>query len=381
MIGLHLGIAVSWPQEWFEQISCRGNIDAFSGRANPSFILTGSDADDLLRDLAHNRGALTGRDAGYTGLGFRGVQVELLSDELATALDLPGEFKVGGGSSQNDSKGFELAERIIRSLRKYPSSSPLTDTPIPFDQGLEQYLLKLFKQAAPGYSQTTTDGGPVPVAPQDVTCQIEKGKFNPGFWNTPSVQPYNNCYNYASNWKTNTFAQPGRGAGSQYTALTCAEVTRAALADGCHRRYDCFPDAEKPRWVMALVVAPGQDYHWYRWQQEGFWGHKPGGTAAKNTDNNGNVVMNPETCVRAPYTDFCGYFYSCKTRQHRIKRAPTGEPGGEACASKSICSVVAPTRPGRQRRRKRSASARRCTGCVPDRACPNRSGWGSAASS
>lgn len=297
----------------------RATIDAFSGRPNPSFIVTGGDADDLLREIGRNRGAVTDREAGPTGLGFRGVHVELLSDETATAMNLPGEFKVGGGGSLNDAKGLELAERLIRSMRKYPSSSPLTDSPVAFDQDLEQYLLKLLDLAAPLIAQTTRDGETPTGSPADVTCWIERGKFNPGFWNTPSVQPYNNCYNYASNWRTNTFAQPGKGAGSQYTALSCPEVTRAALADGCHRRFDCFPDPEKPRWLMAMVVAPGYDYHWYRWQLEGFWGHKPGGTAARNTDNNGNVISNPETCARAPYTDFCGYFYSCKTQQHRIK--------------------------------------------------------------
>jgi hypothetical protein len=146
-----------------------------------------------------------------------------------------------------------------------------------------------------------------------VTCFIERGKFNPGFWNAAGVIGRNNCYNYASNWRTNTFAQPGLGVGQMYTALTCPEVTKAALADGCHRRFDCFPDTEKPRWLMALVVGPGYDYHWYRLhtKEEAFWGHKPGGTPARNTDNSGLVITNPETCDRGPYTDFCGYFYSC----------------------------------------------------------------------
>jgi hypothetical protein len=37
--------------------------------------------------------------------------------------------------------------------------------------------------------------------------------YNPGFWNTPAVQPKNNCYNYAMNWRSDTFAQPGRISG------------------------------------------------------------------------------------------------------------------------------------------------------------------------
>ena len=61
---------------------------------------------------------------------------------------------------------------------------------------------------------------------------------------------------------------------------------------------------------MALVVDPGYDYHWYRHQRGGFWGHKPGSTAARNVDNSNVVIANPETCTRGGYTDFCGYFYA-----------------------------------------------------------------------
>jgi hypothetical protein len=144
---------------------------------------------------------------------------------------------------------------------------------------------------------------------------IEVGSFNPGFWNDPAHIGKNNCYNYASNRRTDTFAQPGRASGHQATTMACANVTAAALSDGLHHRFDCFPDTEKPRWLMALVVAPGYDYHWYRKQKEGFWGHKPGHTPAKNVDNNGAVVWNPETAARSPYTDFCGYFYACKSQR------------------------------------------------------------------
>jgi len=160
------------------------------------------------------------------------------------------------------------------------------------------------------------------TGPADVSCTIELGTFNPGFWNNdPTVRSHNNCYNYASNWRTNTFAQPGRGCGHMYTAITCEEVTRAALCDGMHRRFDCFPDSEKPRYLVALVVAPGPgfvDYHWYRKQKGGFWGHKPGGTAARNTDESGVVITNPETADRGPYTQFCGYFYSSNSQRHTI---------------------------------------------------------------
>lgn len=107
------------------------------------------------------------------------------------------------------------------------------------------------------------------------------------------------------------------------TATTAATATakiqatfkgeKAALSDGAHRRYDCFPDSEAPRWLMALVIWPGYDFHWYRKHKEGFWGHKPGGTAAKNLDNSNQIIYNPEKCNRGGYTQFCGYFYACRS--------------------------------------------------------------------
>ena len=82
------------------------------------------------------------------------------------------------------------------------------------------------------------------------------------------------------------------------------------MADGLRKRCDCLPQSEYPRRLMALVIDPGWDYHWYRHQRGGFWGHKPGGTAARNVDNSNVVIANPETCDRGGYTDFCGYFYA-----------------------------------------------------------------------
>jgi hypothetical protein len=48
----------------------------------------------------------------------------------------------------------------------------------------------------------------------------------------------------------------------------------------------------------------------------GLWSHKPGGTAARNTDSSGNLISNPETANRRTvgqdyvldYKIFCGYY-------------------------------------------------------------------------
>jgi hypothetical protein len=288
-------------------------LDVFSGRPNPSAFIDGQEARDLAAELSRNRSSWTEVGAGYQGLGFRGVIVEPTNDTVAHSYDLPPRFKVAGGSSANETKAQELAERLVRSVTKSGSRDAIA-----LASEFEKAVLGMLGARQPSEFDSVPDSKaaaspPATAAGEEAmaaaVCYIELGAFNPGFWNDPSHINVNNCYNYASNKRTNTFAQPGRGSGHMYTALTCPAVTAAAISDGLHHRYNCFPDSEKPRWLVAMVVAPGYDYHWYRKQKEGFWGHKPGHTAARNTDNNGHVVNSPETCARAPYTDFCGYFY------------------------------------------------------------------------
>ena len=68
---------------------------------------------------------------------------------------------------------------------------------------------------------------------------------------------------------------------------------------------------------MALVIAPGFDYHWYRQNSDGTWSHKQGHTNVTNVDASGDVIYNPQTCDRnyksahGPlynYTIFAGYY-------------------------------------------------------------------------
>jgi hypothetical protein len=141
-------------------------------------------------------------------------------------------------------------------------------------------------------------------------CEYEVSQYNPGFWNGASAIGHNNCYNYARNWRTNTFAQPGRAHGAMTSTMACNTVSAAAMADGLRKRCNGLSEKEYPRRLMALVIDPGYDYHWYRHQRGGFWGHKPGGTAARNYDNSGQLILNPETCNRGGYTRFCGHFYA-----------------------------------------------------------------------
>lgn len=297
--------------------------DIYSGRPNPVAEITDErEVRALLRELAQEPALRSDGDPGG-GLGLRGFRVETLGDDVPTDASAEPVRYLPASALGSGSRGAELAERLLSLMEsgQAPADAPEGAT---VDSALRDYILG---QLGSGGVESVTDAVAAPPAdqevPADVTCQIELGVFNPGFWNNDTtVRLNNNCYNYASNWRTNTFAQPGRGCGRMYTAITCAEVTRAALCDGMHRRFDCFPDTEKPRYLVALVVAPGPgfvDYHWFRKQSGDFWGHKPGGTAARNTDNSGVLIMNPETANRGPYTLFCGYFYGCDSQRRRIR--------------------------------------------------------------
>jgi hypothetical protein len=91
-----------------------------------------------------------------------------------------------------------------------------------------------------------------------------------------------------------------------YTALECAAVRVAALADELQatKLKNACPRLGH---LVALVVAPGWDFHWYRKGPDGLWTHKPGSTQATNLDNSGNIITDPRTADRGPYTDFCAF--------------------------------------------------------------------------
>ena len=62
-------------------------------------------------------------------------------------------------------------------------------------------------------------------------------------------------------------------------------------------------------YLIAMVCIPdGSDYHFYRQDASGLWSHKNGGNVARNTDDSGNLIYDPEKADRGKYTIFCGYY-------------------------------------------------------------------------
>ncbi|WNZ44094.1 hypothetical protein Q2T42_19890 [Leptolyngbya boryana CZ1] len=269
-------------------------LDIFSGLPNPTWTLKGEEAQTVLREIQNTRGGVSELDSGTQPLGYRGFIIET----EGTTRGLPSIFRVTSSSSLNETK----AREILRKLRNNRSRGEIPTLPPPDANQPDNTIPESDPETVNPVSRSQSEG----------QCPFVATKYDPRPWNQLQVIRRNNCYNYATRRQTNTFAQPGRISGIDIgKPITARRVIRAALADGARSVQQCLSRSDAPL-VMALVIAPDpefNDFHWYRYHQEGVWGHKPGQTRARNVDNSGEVIKNPETCDRGSYTQFAGYFF------------------------------------------------------------------------
>jgi hypothetical protein len=289
-------------------------LDIFSGMPNPSWVLSEKDTKELVKRFAGK--AMPSIDAVEGVLGFRSFVIESESDDDTMIRKLPGAFRIGGILSEKFTAREGLA---LPSLAIDESDEAahwlLTTAGKAIDEELIQHVESVVQTREKAMGQATEEAvqveeGAAKSTEKDVRapCVIQNTAYNPGFWNVPGVQPYNNCYNYAMNYRSDTFAQPGRISGHPNSIMQCANVRKAADWDGC--KAICSGRNKN----VALVVWPGYDYHWYRKHSNGFWGHKIGGSPARNTDNCGIIIngttFTPMNCCRGNYKTFCAYLYS-----------------------------------------------------------------------
>jgi hypothetical protein len=200
--------------------------------------------------------------------------------------------------------------------RRAPSETPSLS--IAGAPEVEQFLLwtgrNQISDEVSAYVHTALQSPPAPAAAEKrlrcPPCHAHDAPaYTPALWNHAPVQANNNCYNYANNQITNTFAQPGRATGHMYPwPPTCTGVGAGAHSDGLVACANFVaPLAAGHGWYVGLVIWPGNDYHWYRQDNKGCWSHKPGGTPARDTDNSGHAIADPRTCNRGPYTVFCTF--------------------------------------------------------------------------
>ena len=149
--------------------------------------------------------------------------------------------------------------------------------------------------------------------------------YEPELWNSnPFVKIKTNCYAYAFNNQvcpgTNDlcYMQPGEfaiedlGPLPLYGDYVYAYVVEDSKALGFMfepiGKYDCCPTGA---YKVALYMAPGVDYHWYRQNPDGTWSHKLASDSVTLLDASGNIITDPDNANRvhtANYWQYIGYY-------------------------------------------------------------------------
>lgn len=145
--------------------------------------------------------------------------------------------------------------------------------------------------------------------------------YNPTYWNRNRLRA--NCYTYALNYlaTTNKYSQqPGYASGKKFESLSGTSIVNAAKRDVKYlsnvKGFRTAGENENPgyrEYKVALVIAPGIDYHWYKQDSDGYWSHKPGNGNVAREDSQGRSIINPRTAYRnysyANYSTFIGYYF------------------------------------------------------------------------
>lgn len=284
----------------------RVTLDIFSGTPNPAWELSEQQARQLMDRVAGR--ALPVAEAMDGVLGFRGFVVEADADDEAASAGSPESFRLGITAPAGYGALAGLALPTLQADDQREAARFLLETAgAAVHEAVKAIVDQTLRTGTVSeLAEAEAEGTEAPLQAQ-AACVIHNTPYNPAFWNHPPVQAHNNCYNYAMNYRSDTYAQPGRISGRLRTAFTCANVGAAADSDGC--RTTCQGSAK----TVALVIWPGHDFHWYRLQSNGFWAHKPGGAPVRNVDNLGRVIrppLFPHNCARGPYSDFCNYRFS-----------------------------------------------------------------------
>ena len=341
-------------------------VDVFSGRLDPSWRMTGSEAHTILKELASHPGAIAPKPPPHDPLGYYATHIEVEDLTVRRELNLPAKFSIVGPTTFGHQKGHEILQRILDQAPAGIGQGILVDHP-PGTSGLGGFfsghdlrpILKRAVQVRPVvhsaaivHSAVTVQSAamaapyrppsppthrpppppphrpppppphrppsphPTPPPSPFTSCGFEVLGYNPTAWNNPAHILRNNCYAYATNHMTDTFPQPGRATGHQATSMSAGPVSNGAKSDGAHDAGNCFAASFAPRLLVALVIWPGVDYHWYRWHGS-FWGHKPGGTAVRNIDNSGLVITDPRAANRGGYSIFYGFMLIPNTQHVR----------------------------------------------------------------
>lgn len=315
-------------------------FDIYSGRPNPSVILNSNDATTAVSLLKSTKLKKQINVPSLTHLGYRGLIIEQLATNgriLKTMRVFNGNLILNNSRMSLVGSDFEdficgntkLFKKIkIRNFQKFVKRG-LCKSRKDFlsDDFSTNKLVKI--QNKPRIKQKTIDNDlnaylpPLSVLdmwPRRIPwfkCLFCRDRFpkrcrcgpiyEPNWWNVGTIRPNNNCYNYATNYRTDTFAQPGKATNNKWTSLVCSNVKNSAISDFLVNTPTANNKCPNQGHLVALVIAQNHDYHWYRKDSTGYWSHKPGSQNVTHLDNSGNLITDPRSADRGVYTNFCTF--------------------------------------------------------------------------
>jgi hypothetical protein len=273
-------------------------LHVFSGRPDPAWELTENQAVELAEHLRSINKTTLLKPPGIVGsLGYRGFSINSVREK-----DFAPMMYIHAGVVDRARFGANLLADDTELERWLLSTA---------GQSIDETLNKYVNQelSSSNLSDSLSNAVTLDMPPYD------SGKWNDDI----EILINNNCYNYANNKITNTYAQPGRGSGRVYTVYACGtdddDVASASIRDG---QIPIDPPSGIPAQghFIALVLWGNNDYHWYRQDSNGIWSHKQASTPVKNVDDSNNPIIDPRTCDRGPYNDFCGFFHCIPANTH-----------------------------------------------------------------
>ena len=201
-------------------------IDIFSERPNPVIELSGIAEKEALERLqrAGKVSKAEGLIVPQFVLGYRGLIVEQTG---AVKAGLPKSMRYAHGdvaSGRTYQRATDVAFKDFLCRAKGPFSQ----------QACDDSLMDLIQREIERKRGRAAELIRIAVAPHlpRIGSRTFAPLYEPSWWNDGGQkQMNNNCYNYATNHRTDTFAQPGQADGASYTALTCASVSSAAVED------------------------------------------------------------------------------------------------------------------------------------------------------
>ncbi|MFT3696802.1 MAG: hypothetical protein QM831_26915 [Kofleriaceae bacterium] len=273
----------------------------FSGRENPSWNLSADQIGTLRDKLASLRGTTMERPEGMLGgLGYQGFSITASQEmDLEPNIFIHSNIvDLGPSSVALRDSGNNLEAWLLDSGRDA------------VEPKVRSYVQSQFE--APAYAG--------PSARRTKSRGLEVPRYEPNIWNNDAGICWgNNCYNYANNKITNTFAQPGLASGITLPRpLDGQSVARGAIADGLEALANSEAWQSTPadgHWIALVISSAIDDYHWYRLDDiNAQWSHKPGHTPARNVDSSNATIADPRRADRGPYEQFTGFFHSYPAR-------------------------------------------------------------------